>query len=150
MDRVRQADEVWHAGDWGGIELADQITGLNKTLRAVYGNIDGTVVRKSFGKEVFFECEGLKVYMTHIGGYPGRYQREVKEKLERLRPELFICGHSHILKVVRDNKLGLMHFNPGAIGLKGFHKKRTALSFLIENGTISDVNVLEYEKRFDD
>ena len=84
--------------------------------------------------------------MTHIGGYPGRYHKEVKHKLQKLKPDLYICGHSHILKIVRDNKLNLMHFNPGAIGNKGFHKKRTCISFQIDNGTISDVNVLEYEK----
>lgn len=142
-------DEVWHAGDWGGIELSDKLSEI-VPVRGVYGNIDGLEVRQTYPKEIFFEIEGLKVYMTHIGGYPGRYQREVREKLLKYNPDLYICGHSHILKVVRDNKLKLLHFNPGAIGLKGFHKKRTMMTFAIENGTISDVKVLEYEKIFKD
>ncbi|MFY0643354.1 MAG: metallophosphoesterase family protein [Bacteroidia bacterium] len=147
LDRAMQADELWHAGDWGDLTLSEQLTEKVK-IRGVYGNIDSHIIRKCYPKELFFEVEGLKVYMTHIGGYPGRYHKEIKQKLEKLKPDLYICGHSHILKIVRDKKLNLMHFNPGAIGNKGFHKKRTCIDFIIDNGTISDVKVLEYEKNY--
>lgn len=142
-------DEVWHAGDWGDMALADQLQ-PKITVRGVYGNIDNHIIRKCFPKELYFECEGLQVYMTHIGGYPGRYQSEVKSRLKTLKPQLYICGHSHILKIMRDNELGLFHFNPGAMGLKGFHSKRTYISFGIDNGKIVDVKVHEYEKVFKD
>lgn len=144
---AEDSDELWHAGDWGSPELLDKLPD-NVQIRGVYGNIDGLLIRKQFSKELFFETAGLKVYMTHIGGYPGRYQREVKQKLEELRPQLYICGHSHILKIVRDLKLGLLHMNPGAIGNKGFHKKRTMIRFNIDQGDIQDVRVLEYDKNY--
>ena len=147
MKEAKAADELWHAGDWGDIELSDQLA-KHVAIRGVYGNIDGQIIRKSYPRELFFECEGLKVYMTHIGGYPGRYQREVRQQLEQLKPNLFISGHSHILKVMRDKRLDLLHFNPGAIGNKGFHKKRTRMKFQIKDGTISEVKVLEYDKNY--
>lgn len=149
LKAASNADEIWHAGDWGDITLSDKLAD-KAPIRGVYGNIDGLEIRKTYPKELYFEVEDLKVYMTHIGGYPGRYQREVKSKLEQFKPDLYICGHSHILKVVRDKKLDLLHFNPGAIGIKGFHRKRTMMTFTIENGTISDVKVLEYDKKFKD
>lgn len=149
LKAASNVDEIWHAGDWGDIEVSDVLV-KNAPVRGVYGNIDGLEIRKTYPKELYFELEGVKVYIIHIGGYPGRYHREVKAKLDRLRPDLYICGHSHILKVVRDKKLNLLHFNPGAIGLKGFHKKRTMMSFTLDNGTISDVKVLEYDKKFKD
>ncbi len=148
LDRaLSEADELWHAGDWGDVNLLDNLP-KSITIRGVYGNIDGLEIRKSFSKELFFEIEGLKIYMTHIGGYPGRYYKEVRTKLEKLRPDIYICGHSHILKVVRDKRLNLLHLNPGAIGNKGFHKKRTMLRFQLDNGEIKNVSVLEYEKNY--
>ena len=118
------------------------------TVRGVYGNIDGREIRNALARELYFQCEGVSVYMVHIGGYPGRYQREVKQKLLAYRPDLYICGHSHILKVMRDKELDLLHFNPGAIGNKGFHRKRTMLRFELDNGEVSDLRVLEYEKDY--
>ena len=138
---------MWHAGDWGDIALSDQIEKL-APVRGVYGNIDGHIVRSVYPKELFFECEGLKVFITHIGGYPGRYQKDVLARLKELQPDLFICGHSHILKVMRDKKLNLLHFNPGAIGNKGMNKKRTLLRFEVDQGKISELKVLEYDKNF--
>lgn len=142
---LNDCDEVWHAGDWGTLEVSDAIT-EHKPLRGVYGNIDGGDVRKVYPKELFFEIEGLKVYMIHIGGYPGKYAKGVKERILELKPDLFISGHSHICKVMKDKKLNLVHFNPGAIGMHGFHKKRTMMKFAIENGKLIDINVLEYER----
>lgn len=142
---LKDCDEVWHAGDWGTLAVSDAIT-KHKPLRGVYGNIDGADVRKMYPKELYFEIAGLKVYMTHIGGYPGKYAKGVKDRIIELKPDLFICGHSHICKVVKDKSLGLVHFNPGAIGMHGFHKKRTMMKFAIEDGKLIDINVLEYER----
>ena len=139
---------MWHAGDWGGIEVSDALPS-HVTIRGVFGNIDDHIVRKVYPKENLFTVEGLTVYMTHIGGYPGRYAKGISDRLKRVKPDLFVCGHSHICKVMRDNKLNLMHFNSGAIGNKGFHKKRTMLRFAIENGKLFDVKVLEYDRIYD-
>jgi putative phosphoesterase len=145
LKHVQSADEVWHAGDWGDSEVSNQITSL-KPVRGVYGNIDGLIIRKTYPKELFFEVEGVKVYITHIGGYPGRYNKGIKEKLQEYQPDLYICGHSHICKVMRDKALNLLHINPGAIGNKGFHKKRTMISLSINDGNIFDVNLIEYDR----
>ena len=142
LTHVSNADEVWHAGDIGTIELTDQIAKL-KPLRAVYGNIDGHVLRSAFPLDLFFNCEGLKVFITHIGGYPTRYSKGIKEKLVMHRPDLFICGHSHILKVIRDQQLGILHMNPGAAGVHGFHKMRTMIRFDINKGKMENVEVIE-------
>ena len=141
-------DEIWHAGDFGGIEVSDKIREV-AILRGVFGNIDGLVVRKTYSKELSFTCEGLNVYITHIGGYPGKYEKGIKEKLKSLKPDLYICGHSHICKVMRDKSLNLVHFNPGAIGQKGFHKKRTMMKFGIENGKLLNINILEYDRTYE-
>lgn len=116
------------------------------TLRGVYGNIDGREIRSSFPEDLIFEVEGKKVYITHIGGYPGRYAKGVKQKIKNSQPDIFISGHSHICKVLKDNDLNLLHLNPGAIGMKGFHKKRTMIGFCIDAGNIFDVKVYEYER----
>ena len=142
---MADCDEVWHAGDWGDLAVSDAI-GRTKTVRGVYGNIDGGPVRAVYPKEVYFTIEGLTVYITHIGGYPGRYEKGVKDRLIELKPDLYICGHSHICKVIKDKELGLIHFNPGAIGMHGFHKKRTMMKFGIENGKLLDIQVLEYDR----
>ena len=118
----------------------------HKTVRGVYGNIDAGDIRGVYPKEISFTVEGLSVYITHIGGYPGKYEKGIKERLKEVKPDLYICGHSHICKVMRDKELGLVHFNPGAIGMHGFHKKRTMMKFGIENGKLIDIQVLEYDR----
>lgn len=136
-------DEIWHAGDIGDLKSLDPIIEKTKTFRAVYGNIDTPETREIYPLNQIFEVEDVKVLMTHIGGYPGRYRTRVKNLIEEHRPDLYICGHSHILKVVRDAKHNLIHMNPGAYGHHGFHKVRTLLTFSVEGKTISDVNVVE-------
>lgn len=148
MKHAASVDEVWHAGDWGNIQVSEEIQKI-RVIKGVFGNIDGLEIRKTYGKELLFNCEGLNVYITHIGGYPGKYEKGIKEKLITLKPDLYICGHSHICKIMRDNSLNLIHFNPGAIGQKGFHKKRTMMKFGIENGKLLDINVLEYERTYE-
>jgi len=135
-------DEVWHAGDMGSFESIDPLIKAFG-FRGVYGNVDNAQLRAEFGENNIFEIEGVKVVMTHIGGYPGRYKSRVKDLLEVEKPDLYICGHSHILKVVRDNKLDLLHMNPGAYGHHGFHKVRTFLRFTIDGVSIKDLNVVE-------
>lgn len=142
------ADELWHAGDWGNNKLSDIMEKTGKPLQSVYGNIDGQELRMRYPLNNNFECEGLKVYMTHIGGYPGRYSSGIKTVLRNIKPDLFICGHSHILRVMRDPEIDNMLFmNPGAAGRHGFHQMRTMLKFKIENGKILDVAVIELGKR---
>ena len=137
-----ECDEVWHAGDIGDSNVVDQLEDF-RPLRAVYGNIDDKDMRLRFPEDARFECEGVDVWMTHIGGYPGRYNVRVREEIRKNPPKLFICGHSHILKVMPDKKLGLLHINPGACGNHGFHKVRTIVRFTIEAGTIKDLEVIE-------
>ena len=139
-------DEIWHAGDFGNIETADAIAAF-KPLRGVYGNIDGAVLRRVYPRWQQFECEQVKVVMTHIGGYPGRYYTGVADLLCNVRPKIFISGHSHILKVIYDKKLDLLHLNPGAAGLSGFHRVRTALRFVIDGDRIEELEVGEWERR---
>lgn len=141
-----QADEIWHAGDIGDISVTDQLKAL-KPVRAVYGNIDGHIIRKEFPEHNRFMCEGVDVWITHIGGYPNRYDVRVREAIKSNPPKLFICGHSHILKVMNDKKLGLLHMNPGACGKQGFHQIRTMLRFVIDGEKISDLEVVELGKR---
>ena len=143
---VKQADEVWHAGDIGNLRVTDTIKAL-KPLRAVYGNIDDKDARAEFPLDNRFEVEGVSVWMTHIGGYPNRYNQRVREALKADPPKLFICGHSHILKVQYDQKLALLHLNPGAAGKHGFHKVRTMLRFSLENSNIQDLEIIELAKR---
>jgi len=138
--------EIWHAGDIGNIETADEIAAF-KTLRAVYGNIDGHEVRIVYPENQRFHYEGMDVFITHIGGYPGNYDQRVSNILRTNTPELFIAGHSHILKVIPDKKLGLLHINPGAAGRSGFHLVRTAVRFIIEEGRIRDLEVIELGTR---
>lgn len=138
----KDCDEVWHAGDFGSMEIIDQISS-KKSLRAVYGNIDGQEIRKVFPEVNIFEIEGLKVCMKHIGGYPGRYAPNVKSILQKEKIKLFISGHSHILKVMPDKNLGLLHMNPGASGREGFHVIRTVLRFEIKYAQIHNLEVIE-------
>lgn len=144
LKHVSQADEVWHAGDIGDLIVADKIKNL-KPLRAVYGNIDDAKARAEYPLHNRFKCEDVDVWMTHIGGYPPKYNLKVKADLMAHPPHLFITGHSHILKVMPDKKLNLLHMNPGAAGKHGFHKVRTMLRFKIEGKIIKDLEVIEFE-----
>ena len=143
---IKQADEVWHAGDIGVIEVADTIKKL-KPLRAVYGNIDDKTVRAEYPLDQKFEVEKVSVWMTHIGGYPNKYNFRIKEEIQINPPKIFISGHSHILKVQFDQKLNLLHMNPGAAGKHGFHKVRTMLRFEIDKEEIKNLEVIELETR---
>ncbi|WP_372773410.1 metallophosphoesterase [Mangrovibacterium sp.] len=138
-------DEIWHAGDIGTVELADQLIAF-KPIKAVYGNIDNHIVRKMFPEKLRFFCEEVDVLMTHIGGYPGKYQPTVRNEFNLKSPRLFICGHSHILKVVFDQKYNCLHINPGAAGNKGFHNVCTAIRFVIDGTEIKDLEVHEFER----
>jgi len=141
-----ECDEVWHAGDFGTVELVDRLAAF-KLLRGVYGNVDGVEVRKAVESDLDWMCEGVRVYMRHIGGYPGRYEKSVRSELQMRRPGLFICGHSHILKIMRDTALGLIHMNPGACGHNGWHKMRTLLRFRIDGERIHGVEAIELGPR---
>ena len=141
-----EADEIWHAGDIGVISVTDELKQL-KPIKAVFGNIDGVQVRMEFPLHQRFMCEGVDVWITHIGGYPGKYSPAIKEEITANPPKLFICGHSHILKVMPDKKLGLLHMNPGAAGVHGFHQMRTMLRFKIDDTEIRDLEVIELGKR---
>ncbi|MDG4946547.1 metallophosphatase family protein [Weeksellaceae bacterium KMM 9713] len=141
-----EADEIWHAGDIGEIKVTDTLQAI-KPLRAVYGNIDDAEVRGEFPLNNIFTVDGVKVVITHIGGYPGKYNARVKELLLTEKPKLYICGHSHILKVMHDKKLNLLHMNPGAAGIHGFHQIRTMLRFSLDNGKIDNLEVIELGKR---
>ena len=141
---INQADEVWHAGDIGDIKVTDEIKKL-KPLRAVYGNIDNALIRSEFPLHNRFWCEEVDIWITHIGGYPGRYTPSVRESLNNNPPKLFITGHSHILKVINDKKLGLLHMNPGAAGIHGFHQVRTMLRFEIHKDKIQKLEVIEIQ-----
>ncbi|MEZ4837965.1 metallophosphoesterase [Flavobacterium sp.] len=143
---VRLADEVWHAGDIGDLSVTDQIKKL-KPLRAVYGNIDNDKARMEFPLNNRFFCEGVEVLITHIGGYPGKYNQAIWEKLRINPPKLFICGHSHILKVQYDKVLNLLHMNPGAAGIHGFHQVRTMLRFEIDGEQIKGLEIIEMDKK---
>ncbi len=145
LKHVKKADEVWHAGDIGDTKVTDAIKQL-KPLRAVYGNIDGHEVRAEFSENNRFTCEGVDVWITHIGGYPNKYNYRIKEEIISNPPNVFICGHSHILKVMPDKKLNLLHMNPGAIGKHGFHNVRTMLRFEIDNKKIQNLEVIEFKR----
>ena len=143
---ARQADEIWHAGDIGSFDVTDALSAL-KPIRAVFGNIDDHGIRKEFPLDDRFKCEELDVWMTHIGGYPNRYDRRIREQIKQNPPKLFISGHSHILKVMWDKKLDLLHMNPGSCGKNGFHQIRTMLRFDIDGKEIKNLEVIELGKR---
>ena len=145
-DFFSQVDQIWHAGDFGGgMELAARMADF-KPLVGVAGNCDNHDLRFTHPLHRFFECEGLKVLMTHIGGYPGRYDPRARKLIDELHPDIFVCGHSHILKVVRDTKRNMLVINPGAAGIQGFHIVRTALRFHIDDGKIHDMEVFEVDR----
>jgi len=138
-------NEIWHAGDIGNIETAKELAGI-KTLKAVYGNIDGQDIRSFYPLYQEFTCEGVKVLMIHIGGYPGRYTPEARALIDEIKPKLFITGHSHILKVINDPKKNLLHINPGAAGKYGMHQIATLIRFVIDGEDIRDLEIQELPK----
>ncbi|MEL7587393.1 MAG: metallophosphoesterase family protein [Prolixibacteraceae bacterium] len=142
---LEPVDELWHAGDIGSVVLADQLARF-KPFRAVHGNIDDQVIRRMFPETLRFSCEQVDVLMTHIGGSPGRYDRQIRNEIHSEPPGLFICGHSHILKVMFDKKNNFLYINPGAAGNQGFHHVCTALRFSIDAAVILDLEVLEFER----
>jgi len=139
-------DEIWHAGDFGSATILDQLKAFKPTV-GVYGNIDGQEIRSELPAYLNWEREGVQVLMTHIGGYPGNYDRRAEDLIVSYKPDLFVSGHSHILKVMRDVKFGLLHMNPGACGHHGWHKTRTLLRFTIDTGKISGVEAVELGPR---
>ena len=143
---VKQADEVWHAGDIGDLHVTDTIKKL-KPLRAVFGNIDDKDARAKFHLDNKFSLEDVSVWITHIGGYPNKYNQRIKEEIKINSPKIFISGHSHILKVQYDKKLNLLHLNPGAAGNHGFHKIRTMLRFELQKGEIKNLEIIELATR---
>jgi putative phosphoesterase len=146
LNHLSACDEIWHAGDFGAYEVVEKIETLGKPLRGVYGNIDGREIRLRFPEHLRFEIEGLQVWMTHIGGYPGKYPARIKNELRTNPPGLFICGHSHILKVIPDKEFGLLHINPGACGKEGFHRVRTIIRFEVDAGRVSKLEVVEMSR----
>ncbi|MBE9666330.1 metallophosphoesterase family protein [Mucilaginibacter boryungensis] len=145
LSHFNNCDEIWHAGDFGNMEVADRLSAL-KPLRGVYGNIDGGDVRKTFPEHLRFKCEEVDVWMTHIGGYPGRYNPAIRSEIYTKPPKLFICGHSHILKVMFDEKIKCLHINPGAAGKQGWHKVRTLIKFCISDEKIHTLEAVELLK----
>lgn len=135
-------DEIWHGGDFGTLELAHRLAAF-KPLKGVYGNIDTPDISSIYPENLFFQCEEVKVFMTHIGGYPPKYNNRVKPLIQEYKPQLFISGHSHILKVMYDDKLQCLHMNPGAAGNQGWHKVRTIITFVIDGKNMKDCKVIE-------
>ena len=146
IKHINATDEVWHAGDIGTYDVCEKIEKL-KPLKAVYGNIDGQDIRKTYLENLIFDCEDVKVLITHIGGYPGKYPIRVKNLLLEHQPKLFICGHSHILKAIFDKELNLLHINPGACGVHGFHNVKTAVKFEIDGAEIKNLAIIELGSR---
>ena len=142
---ANKVDEIWHAGDIGDISVTDKLKKI-KPLRGVYGNIDDQKIRTEFPLHNRFICEKVNVWITHIGGYPKRYNPKILEELKSNPPDLFICGHSHILKVINDKELDLLHMNPGAIGKYGLHRVRTMIQFEINGKSIENLSVIEFKR----
>lgn len=142
LEYARQADEIWHGGDFGSMEVIEQLEKI-KPLKGVYGNIDNAKIRSEFPEVNRFFCEDMEVLMVHIGGYPGKYTPVTRQEIAAKAPTLFISGHSHILKVMFDQKNNLLHLNPGACGKQGWHKVRTMMRFVIDGSEIRDLEVIE-------
>jgi len=145
FDHFKDVDEIWHAGDIGTLDITNQLAEF-KPVRAVHGNIDGQDIRQHFPEHLKWTCGGVRVWMTHIGGYPKRYDARVKAEIQRNPPDLFICGHSHILKVIYDQKLKLLHINPGAAGRYGMQTVSTLVRFSIQGKEINDLQVIELKR----
>ena len=143
-EHFKNCDEIWHAGDFGNADLAIEINKVTgKKLRGVYGNIDGYDIRSLYPEKIFFKCEQVNVFIQHIGGYPGRYAPGVKDDIIKNDINLFISGHSHILKIMFDDKLNCLHMNPGAAGKQGWHKVKTLIRFVIDGKEMKDCEVIE-------
>lgn len=142
---LKDCDQIWHAGDVGDAQVIEDLKEI-APVRAVYGNIDNSVIREAWPEDAIFGVEGLKIYMTHIGGYPGRYQPHARELIEAHLPDIFISGHSHILKVMQDKKKRLLHINPGAAGNNGYHKSITCIRFILDRGRIDDLEVFDLDR----
>jgi len=147
FEYFKDCDEIWHAGDFGSMEVIERLQAF-KPLKGVFGNIDAKDIRMIYPENLRFQCEGVDVWMTHIGGYPGKYSPLVREEIRKNPPKLFICGHSHILKVQFDQKLGILHLNPGAAGKQGWHKQRTLMRFEINQDRIENLEVIELNPRW--
>lgn len=146
QDFLEPVDVLWHAGDWGGgLDFSRKISSWKKVV-GVYGNCDGQDIRFEYPAYQFFNCDSSSVLMTHIGGYPGKYDLRAQALIERFRPQIFVCGHSHILKVQYDHKYEMLSINPGACGLQGWQVVRTALRFKVSNGGVSDMEVFELNR----
>ena len=146
LEYAKNADEIWHCGDFGNLQVIEALEKI-KPLRGVYGNIDGTEIRKIFPEVLRFRCEELEVLMIHIGGFPGKYTPLAKKEIEGLTPKLFISGHSHILKAMFDQKNNLLHLNPGAMGKVGWHQMRTMMRFEINKDQIENLEIIELGKK---
>lgn len=146
LNFLKDCDEIWHAGDIGDPQVIKDLKKI-ASVKAVFGNIDDSVIRTSWPEDAIFISEGLKVYMTHIGGYPGRYQPRARQIIEAHMPDIFISGHSHILKVMPDKKRKLLHINPGAAGNNGYHKSITCIRFILHQGTIDDLEVFDLDRK---
>ncbi|MDC1108707.1 metallophosphoesterase family protein [Flavobacteriaceae bacterium] len=142
---AKESDETWHAGDIGELKVVDEIKKVT-TLRAVHGNIDNSKIRAEYAEDLRFKIEDMEIWITHIGGYPNRYNLRIRQEINSNPPDVFICGHSHILKVINDNKLNLLHINPGAIGKHGFHQVRTMIRFQIIKSKIQNLEVIEFKR----
>ena len=143
---LTDCDEIWHGGDFGDPKVSDELKEI-APLKGVYGNIDGKEIRQEHPEELFFECEGMTIFMRHISGYPGRYNAKAKKRINELRPNIVVVGHSHICKVMRDPYFDHIHINPGAVGVHGFHKVRTLVLMEINAGKITDLKVVELGSR---
>jgi len=148
FEHFAECDEVWHAGDFGSMDVIDRLRAF-KPLRGVYGNIDNALIQAEMPLDLRFECEGVPVFMTHIGGYPGRYNPRVRKILQENPPRdgIFICGHSHILKAMPDRQLHFLHLNPGACGNEGWHQVKTLMRFILDAGAIRELQVIELGSR---
>ena len=142
----KEVDEIWHAGDLGTVEVLDELSHFKK-LRSVYGNIDNSEIRNLIPENQIFTINNLKVWMIHIGGYPPKYSRSIKNLLDKNQPDIFICGHSHIVRIMKDSSRNLLHINPGAAGKQGFHSVRTIVRFEINGEKINNMQLIELGPR---
>ncbi len=143
---LKPCDEIWHAGDVGEITVVNKIADI-KSVKGVFGNIDGAEIRSIWTKDLIWSIEGKKIWMTHIGGYPPNYLPDIRKKMDEIKPDIFVCGHSHILKIIPDKNRNLLHLNPGAAGHHGFHLMRTMIRFDLKDNVISSMEVIELGKR---
>jgi hypothetical protein len=144
---LKNCDEIWHAGDWGSMDVHTQLSQLTPKIRGVYGNIDGPTFSPLLPENQLFNCENVKILITHIGGYPGRYESRVKKLILQEKPQLYIAGHSHILKAIFDKKHQCLHLNPGAAGTHGFHRVITAMRFDIDDERITNLEIYELDRK---